>query len=84
MNLFNHPLYAPGTILVAPRNVGMSFVVNKWSKSHPAVEAIMATADECSWHRSLKTPDGSAPNNSSLASTEWLVPNQVTRVGREE
>ncbi len=78
MNLLNHPVHASRTIFVIPKNVGMFFIVNTRSEKQPAGEAVMSAADECAWHRPLKTPDSSAPNNGGLAGTELLVPNQVT------
>ena len=78
MNLLNHPVHASSTKLFTPRNAGVCFIVNTRSEKGPPHEAVMPTADEVVRHRSIKAPNGSAPNNSSLAGMELLVPKLVT------
>jgi hypothetical protein len=74
----NHPIHAPSTIGFTPRNKGVFLIVNARSERHPEIEAVMTTADERAWHRSLEAPNSSAPNNSSLAGMGLLVLKRAT------
>ncbi len=78
INLFNHPLHASSTEFFTPRNVGVFFLVNTRSEMLPPLEAVIPTADERAWHRSLEASDSSASNNGGLAGIELSVLKQIT------